>query len=473
MVGIVLVSHSKELSEAVKALADQQIHGRATIVAVGGSDNPFQPFGTDPVAIADAIREVDSADGVLVLMDLGSAVISGRVALDLLEPERVPRVHLSVGPFVEGAMAAAVQASIGMDLAAVAREAEEAMHTKRAVLLQEETQAPVLDVSPVEAGYASAEVTVLDPAGLHFGPAARLVQSVAQFKTAVQVSNLTTGAGPANATSFNQLLSLGVQHGHRIQIVASGPHADLVVHTLTELVTQHDDTYAQAASTLIEAAYAPVSGRGAEVLIGMPASPGLAVGTAHVLSEPRDLLHSNFALPAQPPDPGSDWRRLELGIASALIELDDLAEQVYTTFGQQQADIFRAHSLLLQDADIEQELRRCLDVNRMPLEAAIQQTFLLTAQRYRERTGDISQQRGGGHRGCRPPAAADRGRCGGRADRSACRRHRRCLRALSFSNCPPRPQPLSRPMHCRWRPAVAYRDLGPEHGDPGSRGPGA
>ena len=45
MVGIVLVSHSKELSEAVKALADQQIHGRATIVAVGGSDNPFQPFG--------------------------------------------------------------------------------------------------------------------------------------------------------------------------------------------------------------------------------------------------------------------------------------------------------------------------------------------------------------------------------------------------------------------------------------------
>ena len=147
MVGIVLVSHSKELSEAVKALADQQIHGRATIVAVGGSDNPFQPFGTDPVAIADAIREVDSEDGVLVLMDLGSAVISGRVALDLLEPERIKRVHLSVGPFVEGAMAAAVQASIGMDLAAVAREAEEAMQTKRAVLLQEENQVPALDVA--------------------------------------------------------------------------------------------------------------------------------------------------------------------------------------------------------------------------------------------------------------------------------------------------------------------------------------
>ncbi|MFN8466814.1 MAG: phosphoenolpyruvate--protein phosphotransferase [Caldilineaceae bacterium] len=393
MVGIVLVSHSRELSEAVKALADQQIHGRAVIVAVGGSDNPFQPFGTDPVAIADAIREVDNEDGVLVLMDLGSAVISGRVALDLLEPERLPRVHLSVGPFIEGAMAAAVQASIGMGLSAVAREAEEAMHAKRAVLLQEESQLHVPEESEPEAGYASAEVTVLDPAGLHFGPAARFVQSVAQFKTPVHVSNLTTGAGPANATSFNQLLSLGVQHGHRIQIVASGPHAESIVNTLTELVARHDDILAQEASGLIESAYAPVLGSGAEVLIGLPASPGLALGIGCLLAEPRDLLRSPFPDPEEFLDFNSEWRRLEQGIAAALLELDDLAEQVHSAFGPQQADIFRAHGLLLQDADITQELRRFLEINRLPLEAAIQQTFLAVAQRYRERAGDIFQQR--------------------------------------------------------------------------------
>ena len=80
MVSIVLVSHSRELSEAVKALAEQQIQGRGVIAAVGGSDNPFQPYGTDPIAIAEAIESVYSADGVLVLMDLGSAVISGKVA---------------------------------------------------------------------------------------------------------------------------------------------------------------------------------------------------------------------------------------------------------------------------------------------------------------------------------------------------------------------------------------------------------
>ena len=273
MVGIVLVSHSKELSEAVKALADQQIQGRATIVAVGGSDNPFQPFGTDPVAIADAIREVDEGDGVLVLMDLGSAVISGRVALDLLEPERAGRVRLSVGPFIEGAMTAAVQASIGLDLASVAQEAEDAMRAKRAVLLQEDSApaSPATEMDP--GGFASAEVTVLDPAGLHFGPAARFVQTVAQHKATVTVSNLATGAGPADGTRFNQLLGLGVQHGHRIQITASGADADAVVRALAEQVSQHAMDLPRLASILLDAVYPPLPAQGAAKLRGLPPDP--------------------------------------------------------------------------------------------------------------------------------------------------------------------------------------------------------
>ena len=79
MVSIVLVSHSRELSEAVKALAEQQIQGRAVIAAVGGSDNPFQPYGTDPIAIAEAIQSVYTEDGVLVLMDLATVLpVPGR-----------------------------------------------------------------------------------------------------------------------------------------------------------------------------------------------------------------------------------------------------------------------------------------------------------------------------------------------------------------------------------------------------------
>lgn len=393
MVGIVLVSHSKELSEAVKALADQQIQGRATIVAVGGSDNPFQPFGTDPVAIAGAIGEVDEGDGVLVLMDLGSAVISGRVALDLLEPERSKDVRLSIGPFVEGAMAAAVQASIGMDLATVAHEAEVAMQAKRAVLLEEENALPLAANESAVGGYASVEVTVLDPAGLHFGPAARFVQTVAQHKAAVMVSNLTTGAGPADATRFNQLLGLGVQQGHRIQITASGRDAGSVVRILTEQVAEHEVDIAQLASVLMEPAYAPVSARGITVLRGVPASSGLTVGLAHRLQPPVDHLRSSVAAVAQPVDWTVEWRRLEQALALAQLELYELAEQVQATLGREQADIFSAHALLVADEDLQVELRNQIEGDGLNAEAAIQHTFLKASQRYRQQEGERFQQR--------------------------------------------------------------------------------
>lgn len=393
MVGIVLVSHSKELSEAVKALADQQIQGRATIVAVGGSDNPFQPFGTDPVAIAEAIGEVDDGDGVLVLMDLGSAVISGRVALDLLEPERSERVRLSIGPFVEGAMAAAVQASIGMDLAAVAHEAEIAMQAKRAVLLQEENALPASANETTHGGYAGIEITVLDPAGLHFGPAARFVQIVAQHKAAVTVSNLTTGAGPADATRFNQLLGLGVQHGHRIRITASGVDAGTVVRVLVEQVAEHTADISQLASVLMEPAYAPVTAQGAVLLHGIPASPGLALGTAYRLLPPVDHLRRSLPSTVQPLEHVAEWHRLQQALVLTVLELDDLAALVQATLGREQADIFRAHALLVADEDLQLALRIQIEQEGLNVEAAVQRTFLQTSERYRRQEGEQFQQR--------------------------------------------------------------------------------
>ena len=123
MVGIVLVSHSADLAAAVKALAEQQTQGQSRIAAVGGTGDPEHPFGTDAMAILEAIQSVYHDDGVLVLMDLGSALMSTETALEFMEPEQAAHVQMSQAPFVEGAMAAAVQASIGMDLAAVAREA--------------------------------------------------------------------------------------------------------------------------------------------------------------------------------------------------------------------------------------------------------------------------------------------------------------------------------------------------------------
>jgi dihydroxyacetone kinase phosphotransfer subunit len=116
-VGIVVVSHSARLAQGVKELADQMAAGAVKIAAVGGG--PDGSLGTNAAEIESAIDAVCDADGVLVMVDLGSAVMSAEVAVESLPPERAGSVMISNAPLVEGAVVAAVEASIGKSLADV------------------------------------------------------------------------------------------------------------------------------------------------------------------------------------------------------------------------------------------------------------------------------------------------------------------------------------------------------------------
>lgn len=124
MIGIVLVSHSKQLAEGVKELASGMTGGSVPMAAAGGG--PAGALGTDVERIGRAIAEVYSADGVLILMDLGSAVMSAEVAVEGLAEDWRERILLSNAPLVEGAVVAAVEASIGKSLHEVNAAAEDA-----------------------------------------------------------------------------------------------------------------------------------------------------------------------------------------------------------------------------------------------------------------------------------------------------------------------------------------------------------
>src|SRR5689334_9111189 len=101
MTGIVVVSHSRALARAAVALAAEMLDGRPVrIELAAGLDETA--FGTDAVRIAEAIAAADSGDGVVVLMDLGSAVLSAELALDLMDGEARARVVLCPAPLVEG-----------------------------------------------------------------------------------------------------------------------------------------------------------------------------------------------------------------------------------------------------------------------------------------------------------------------------------------------------------------------------------
>jgi PTS hybrid protein len=124
LVGIVIVSHSPQIAAGTVELARQMAGDDLRIEGTGGTSDGS--LGTDAAAIMDAIQAADAGAGVVVLVDLGSAVLATQTALELLGEEAAGRVRLSRGPLVEGAVVAAVQASVGDDLAAVLAAAEEA-----------------------------------------------------------------------------------------------------------------------------------------------------------------------------------------------------------------------------------------------------------------------------------------------------------------------------------------------------------
>lgn len=125
-VGIVLVSHSARLADGAADLAAQVSGGTVTVAAAGGTDDGG--LGTSAAKVERAVRRADGGAGVVVLADLGSAVLTVRAMLGDLPGVTVA---LADAPFVEGAVAATVTAAGGADLTAVVKAAEEAWHARK------------------------------------------------------------------------------------------------------------------------------------------------------------------------------------------------------------------------------------------------------------------------------------------------------------------------------------------------------
>ena len=231
MVGIVVVSHSPELARAAVGLALQMVHGPAPRieVAAGTADGRI---GTDAAAVAEAVVAADDGEGVVVIMDLGSAVLSAELALELL-PEPLIQTRLVPAAFVEGIFAAVISAAGGAQLDAVARDAAEALHAKAAQLGQNQTPAAADDsiTSPVP---VDAKATIPNPDGIHARPAALIVEALASLDARVTIS--TDRSAPISARSPTALMSLGTRAGDVLWIEADGADAARAVDRIVALV---------------------------------------------------------------------------------------------------------------------------------------------------------------------------------------------------------------------------------------------
>ena len=128
MVGLVLVSHSVKITEGLKDLTAEIAPTHKGIISAGGMEDGA--IGTDAIRISEAIRQANDGDGVLVLADIGSGVMSAETAIELLEEEDI-NVKFADAPLVEGTIAAAVSAMVGSDIEAVIKAAEDCRGAKK------------------------------------------------------------------------------------------------------------------------------------------------------------------------------------------------------------------------------------------------------------------------------------------------------------------------------------------------------
>jgi phosphocarrier protein FPr len=360
VVGLVIVSHSAELAGGVAELAREMGGGEVAVEPAGGMEDGA--IGTDAERVRAAVERVRSADGVLVLMDLGSALMSAEMALEMAEPDGGPIV-LSDAPLVEGAVAAAARARGGATLDEVAAEARGALAMKTSQLGEGEPEPPA---PAPEAGDDALElrVTATPALGLHARPAARFVGAVSDLAARVDVTNATRSRGPADARSLTGIATLGVRQGDEIVVRAAGQQAAEALEAVRALAAENFGDPPAGAEPPPAAATEPPPGAGAEPppaaatepppagapapgtrLRGVPASTGIAIGPARRLQAQEPPVESDPR--GTPPE---ERERLDAARADVREDLGAARATVAARAGAAEAEIFTAHALLLDDA---------------------------------------------------------------------------------------------------------------------------
>jgi multiphosphoryl transfer protein len=372
VVGLVIVSHSAALADGVTELAREMGGGDVAIEAAGGMEGG--EIGTDAERVRQAVERVRSPDGVLVLMDLGSALMSAEMATEMAEPDR-GEILLSEAPLVEGAVAAAALAGAGASLEEVAREARGAMRMKTEQLGTDEAQSQEAQPAGGEPTGEDADqpapelrLQVENRLGLHARPAARFVAALGGLDARIEVSNATRDRGPADGRSLIGVATLAVGQGDEIVVRARGPQAAEALDALRALAAENfgDAPEGQLAGERERAgADRPAAADGAEAaeaprpgtsMRGVPASPGIAIGPARRLRLRAPVVHDDDAGP-----PDEERARLDAAREAVRGELEEARATVASRGGAEAADIFSAQAVLLDDAALTDPALRLID----------------------------------------------------------------------------------------------------------------
>jgi phosphoenolpyruvate-protein phosphotransferase/dihydroxyacetone kinase phosphotransfer subunit len=352
MVGIVLVSHSRPLALSVQKLVRAMTGPALPLAIAAGAGDKHAELGTDAVEISEAIATVHSPDGVVLLMDMGSAILSAETALDLLDPHLRRPIRLCPAPFVEGAVAAGVTANLGASLDEVCREALAALNQKMIALTSASAPGASQERKADDSMPAAARkvtLTVPNLHGLHARPAARLITEMRSFRSEITVSNLSNQRGPASIRSLSSLAALEILRGHKIEVSACGDDVQAALKKITELVESGLGEVLPTAGKKIVPEVKSDEDDDEEISVAapVPISGGIAIARGVYFKE------SKLDIPSHKVDDVSEEiERLRKAVFSVQEALQLRRDQMKVSVGAVTAEIYDAQLIALQDPEL-------------------------------------------------------------------------------------------------------------------------
>lgn len=308
MVNLVIVSHSARLGEGVGELARQMLMNDGCKLAIAaGIDDPDSPIGTDPIKVMEAIESVADTDHVLVMMDIGSALLSAETALDLLDPAIAAKVRLCAAPLVEGTLAATVSAASGAGIDKVIADAMNALEAKRVQLgLPSHTPDAAAPTLADDGDAKSVSVIINNHNGLHVRPASKLVAALAGFNADLVLEKNGKCVTP---DSLNQIALLQVRRHDKLRLLARGPDADAALAAFQALAADNFGESPEAQPTAEPAIPARVEG--AALLYPLaPIQPALPAAADVAREQQRCARRSTRRWPISMRSPS--WRKTNL-----------------------------------------------------------------------------------------------------------------------------------------------------------------
>lgn len=369
LVGIVVVSHSRALAEAAVELSLQMVHGDRPEIAVAAG-TPDGGLGTDATAVATAITAADQGAGVLILTDLGSAIMSAEFAVELLEGTGVA-TRLVAAPFVEGMVAAVVLAAGGATLDAVAAEATAALLPKEQALGFDADGRPTAP-EPEWLADAAAQVTVVNPAGLHARPVALLVAELGSFDAEVRLR--CRGKESAGSSPI-ALATLAARQGDDVWVGATGPQAAEAVATAVALF--------EAGFGELETPPEPAPSVAATGPQGV--SAGRVVGVAHLMADPAEKPPARSLKDREIP---AERTRLAEALATVAADYEARAAEA----GSEAAQILRATATLARDPELLSSAEALIDTTGVDSARAIWRAANTVAEQLRAAGGALAER---------------------------------------------------------------------------------